>query len=171
MADEDELGSMMGDSGDEEDRAFLDDEDDQMVDDTSKVKGSKTGGKRFVAPLVPMIKGVCWEVGGVQHDDVLAGMKTSILLCDEKGETIESPINPLTSQYWIVDMPPPAPPKLDSQMLLKKVDTSGTVELVKTSSSSKSKAPFPNALLGDFVKAIQGTTYNQNLLVELLKKQ
>jgi hypothetical protein len=157
---------MMGDSGDEEDRAFLDDEDD---DDTGAKKGKP--GKRFVAPLVPIIKGVCWEEDGVQSDEVLAGMRASVLLFDDRGDGISGPIDPLSSQYWVSDMPPPPPPKMDSQlMMMKKLDASGGVELINKI-GSKAKTPFPQALLCDFVKAIQGSTHNQILLVELLKKQ
>ena len=168
VGDDEEMGSIMGDSGDEEDRAFLDDEDEDGAENTVKNKG-KPLGKRFVTPLVPMIKGVCWELRGVQDDDILAGMRATILLCDEKGDVIEGPINPFSSEYWAVEMPPPPAPKIDSQMVLKKVDGTGTVELVK--SSAKTKNPFPEALLGDFLKAIHGTTHNQILLIELLKKQ
>lgn len=162
-ADDEDIGSMMGDSGDEEDRAFLDDEDDEAA-------GTKKGkpGKRFVAPLVPIIKGVCWEVEGVQNDEMLAGMRASVLLVDERGDRLQGPIDPISSEYWVSDMPPP-PPKLDPQMVMKKTDATGRIELVKT--GSKAKTPFPNALLGDFVKAVHGSTHNQILLVELLKKQ
>ena len=169
IGDDEEMGSMMGDSGDEEDRAFLDDEDDDIVDNTVKNK-SKQVGKRLVAPLVPMIKGVCWETGGVQDDKVLAGMRASILLYDDRGDGIDAPINPFSVEYWVTEMPPPPAPKIDSQTVLKKAEGSGIVELVKVS-SSKAKNPFPDALLGDFLKAIRGTTHNQTLLVELLKKQ
>ena len=163
------MGSMMGDSGDEEDRAFLDDDDDDNVtDNTIKNKG-KSVGKRFVAPLVPMIKGVCWESRGVQEDDVLAGMRATILLYDDKGDGIEGPINPFSSEYWAIEMPPPPAPKIDSQMVMKTMNGTGTVELVK--GGGKTKHPFPEALLGNFLKAIDGTTYNQILLIELLKKQ
>jgi chromatin assembly factor 1 subunit A len=167
--DDEELRSMMGDSGDEEDRAFLDDDDDETVDNTVKNKGKQVG-KRLVAPLVPMIKGVCWETEGVQDDEVLAGMRASILLYDDRGDGIDAPINPFSTEYWVREMPPPPAPKIDSQMVLKKAEGSGTVELVK-SASLKTKNPFPDALLADFLKAIQGTTYNQTLLVELLKKR
>ena len=166
--DDEEMGSMMGDSGDEEDRAFLDDEDEDAVDNTVKNKGKQVG-KRFVAPLVPMIKGVCWETGGVQDDEVLAGMRASVLLFDDRGGGIDSPINPFSTEYWVIEMPPPRAPKVDSQLVLKKAEGSGNVELVKA--SSKTKNPFPDALLADFLKAIHGTTHNQTLLVELLKKQ
>ena len=169
IGDEEEMGSMMGDSGDEEDRAFLDDEGEGAMDTTVKNKG-KSVGKRFVAPLVPMIKGVCWEIGGIQGDDVLAGMRASILLCDDKGDGIDAPINPLSTDYWVTEMPPPPALKLDSRMVLKNAEGSGIVELVK-GSSSKTKNPFPDALLRDFLKAIHGTTHNQILLVELLKRQ
>jgi chromatin assembly factor 1 subunit A len=169
VGDDDEMGSMMGDSGDEEDRAFLDDEDDDnATDNTTKNKG-KSVGKRFVAPLVPIIKGVCWESSGVQEDDVLAGMRATILLYDDKGDGIEGPINPFSSEYWTVEMPPPPAPKIDPQMVMKTVDGTGTVELIK--GGGKTKHPFPEALLGQFLKAIDGTTYNQVLLIELLKKQ
>ena len=163
-ADDEDMGSMMGDSGDEEDRAFLDDEDDEAA-------GTKRGkpGKRFVAPLVPMIKGVCWEVEGVQNDEILAGMRASVLLFDERGDRLQCPIDPLSSEYWVSDMPPPPPPKLDPQMVIKNFDATGRIELVKT--GSKAKTPFPDALLRDFVNAVQGSTHNQILLVELLKKQ
>ena len=117
-----------------------------------------------------MIKGICWEVGGVQKDDLLASMKTVVLLYNEKGDALQFPINPLSSEYWAVDMPPPAPPKVDSQMLLKKVDGDGVVELVK-GTSSKAKQSFPAALLGNFLKVIQGNTDNKAFLVEILKKK
>jgi chromatin assembly factor 1 subunit A len=166
-ADDEDMGSMMGDSGDEEDRAFLDDEDD---DATGVVKNKgKPGGKRFVAPLVPMIKGVCWEIGGVQSDSILAGMRANILLCDEKGDGLQGSIDPLSAEYWVSEMPPPPAPKFDSQIVLKRVDGNGVMEVVKP--SSKTKTPFPDALLGDFLKAIHGSTHNQTLLIELLKKQ
>jgi chromatin assembly factor 1 subunit A len=168
VGDEEEKGSVMSDSGDEDDRAFLDDEEDD-VERTGKNSKGKAVGKRFVAPLVPMIKGVNWETGGVQKDGVLAGMRATILLCDEKGDGVEGPIDPFSSEYWVVEMPPPPAPKIDLQMLLKKGDTPGTIELVK--GLAKTKALFPGNLLGDFLKAIQGTTHNQTLLVELLKKQ
>ena len=168
--DDEEMGSMMGDSGDEEDRAFLDDEDEEG-DGATKSKGKPAAmGKRFAAPLVPVIKGVCWETKGVQGDDVLAGMRATILLFDDKGNGLDEPINPFSAEYWAVtEMPPPPAPKLDSHMVLKKADTNSTVELVKP--SVKSKSGFPDALLGDFLKAIQGTTYNQIFLVEILKKK
>ena len=165
-ADDEEMGSMMGDSGDEEDRAFLDDEDD----DTGTKKGKlRETGKRCVAPLVPMIKGICWEVEGVQRDEVLAGMKATVLLFDDRGERLPGPIDPHSSQYWVSDMPPPPPPKFDTQMVIKKVDANGGIELIKA--GSKAKTPFPEALLCEFVKAIRGSTHNQILLVELLKIQ
>jgi len=161
---------MMGDSGDDEDRAFLDDEDEEG-EGVTKSKGKAAAmGKRFAAPLVPVIKGVCWETEGVQGDDVLAGMRATILLFDDKGDGLDKPINPFSAEYWAAaEMPPPPAPKLDSQMTLKKGDTNGVVELVKT--SGKSKSSFPDALLRDFLKAIQGTTYNQIFLVEILKKK
>ena len=157
---------MMGDSGDEEDRAFLDDEDDV---DAAKYKGKGKGGKRVIAPLVPVIKGVCWEVGGVQEDELLSSMRARVLLFDEKGEGIRPSIDPFSADYWITDMPPPPPPKLDSQLQLKKADTMGGLEVVK--GSAKSKTPFPESHLKDFLQAIQGSTDNQTLLVELLKKR
>jgi chromatin assembly factor 1 subunit A len=168
IGDEEEIGSMMGDSGDEEDRAFLDDEDDERAGDVIKTKG-KPGGKRFAVPLVPMIKGLCWETGGLQEDELLSGMRATILLYNDKGEGIAGPIDPFKSDYWAVEMPPPPAPKIDSQMQLKKVKTNGTIELVK--GLSKNKNSFPDDLLGDFLKAIKGSTDNQVLLVELLKKQ
>jgi hypothetical protein len=159
---------MMGDSGDEEDRAFLDDEDDEntttAVPEKTKVRSA---GKRYVAPLVAMIKGVCWEVDGVQNDEILALMKGVVLLFDEKGDVLSTPIDPLSSEYWAVDMPPPAP-KVDSQMMLKKVNGDGGVEVVK--GTSKTKHLFPDALLGDFCKAIHGNNDNKAFLVEILKK-
>jgi hypothetical protein len=161
------MGSMIGDSGDEEDRAFLDDEDED--ENPGKVKGKQVMGKRFAAPLVPVIKGVCWETEGKQEDEVLLGMRATILLFDDKGEGVDAPINPFSAEYWVSEMPPPPAPKLDSQMVLKKFDANGTVEVVKT--SVKSKYAFPEALLADFLKAIQGTTYNQIFLVEILKTQ
>jgi chromatin assembly factor 1 subunit A len=164
--DDEEVGSMMEDSGDEEDRAFLDDDDD---DDTTNNTVKATGKKRFVAPLVPMTKGVCWEsTEGIQEDEMLAGMRASILLFDDKGDEISGPINPFSSEYWAMEMPPPAP-KIDSLRGLKKLSGTGTVEFVKT--SAKTKTPFPDALLGDFLRAIHGTTHNQILMIELLKKQ
>lgn len=166
----DDDGSMIEESGDEEDRAFLDDED---VDDEGNVQGDvKRGkkGKRFVAPIVPVVRGVSWEEGGVQGDEVLRWMRARILLCDEDGRGFEGPIDPLSGKYWVQDMPPPPAPKGDAHMVLKRADASGTVELVK-STGSKSKAVFPESILGDFLKAIQGATHNQILLVELLKKQ
>jgi chromatin assembly factor 1 subunit A len=164
VADDDE-GSMMGDSGDEEDRAFLDDEDDE---DAVKYKSKGKTGKRVIAPLVPMVKGVCWEVGGTQKDEVLASMKAGMLLFNEKGDGIRTSIDPFSAEYWITDMAPPPLPKLDSQFRLKS-ETSGGSQSVK--GSTKPKAAFPDALLRDFLKAIQGSRDNQNLLVELLKKQ
>ena len=176
----DDDASVMDESGDEEDRAFLDDED---LDDEGnlqsvtpgrdgKIGGKKGLGKRFVAPVVPVIKGVCWEVGGIQGDDILAGMRAGILLFDEKGDGLRPPIDPLSTEYWISQMPPPPPRKCDAQMLLRPVDASGTAQLVKpTIGASKSKIPFPENMLGEFLKAIQGATHNQILLIELLKKQ
>lgn len=168
-AADDEEGSMMGDSGDEEDRAFLDDEDDEntttAVPEKTKVRSA---GKRYVAPLVAMIKGVCWEVDGVQNDEILASMKGVVLLFDEKGDVLPAPIDPLSSEYWAVEMPPPAP-KVDSQMILKKVNGDGGVEVVK--GTSKTKHPFADALLGDFCKAIHGNNDNKAFLVEILKKK
>ena len=116
-----------------------------------------------------MIKGVCWEAGGVQDDELLTNFRASILLYDNKGDGIDGSINPLSSEYWIAEMPPPLARKSDPQMLLKKNDANGTVDVVK--GSSKSKTPFPDTLLRDFLKAIHGSTDNQILLVELLKKQ
>jgi hypothetical protein len=169
-ADDEEMGSMMGDSGDDEDRAFLDDEDEEGEGATKSKGKTAAMGKRFAAPLVPVIKGVCWETEGVQGDDVLAGMRATILLFDDKGDGLDKPINPLSAEYWAAaEMPPPPAPKLDSQMTLKRGDSNGVVELVKT--SGKSKSSFPDALLRDFLKAIQGTTYNQIFLVEILKKK
>jgi chromatin assembly factor 1 subunit A len=167
-ADDEDIGSMMGDSGDEEDRAFLDDEDDET---TATAKNKGKSGKRFVAPLVPMIKGVSWEVGGIQHDPVLSVMKANILLYDEKREALQGSIDPLSAEYWVSEMLPPPAPKFDSQMvlILKGVDGNGVVEAVKGSSTVRK--PFPDALLGDFLKAVSGATHNQILLVELLKKQ
>jgi len=167
-ADDDEMGSMMGDSGDEEDRAFLDDEDEE--DGATKTKGKSGMGKRFAAPLLPVIKGVCWETNGVQRDEVLAGMRATRLLFDGKGDSLDESIDPFSSKYWVVaEMLPPPAPKLDSQIVLMKIDASGSVEAVKT--SVKPKSAFPDALLVDFLKAIQGTTYNQLFLIELLKKR
>lgn len=154
----------MGDSGDEEDKAFLDDEDDEATANAAQ----KQKGKRFVAALVPVIKGLCWETSGVQRDEVLAGMRATMLLYDEKGQGIVGPINPFSSDYWANEMPPPPAPKIDAQMSLKNCETSGTLELVKRSTKSNS---FPAAQLRDFLKAIQGSTDNQILLVELLKKK
>jgi len=176
----DDDASTMDESGDEEDRAFLDDED---VDDEGNVQsvtagrdgrtsGKKGPGKRFVVPIIPVIKGVCWEAGGVQGDDVLAGMCAGILLFDEKGDGLRPPINPLSKEYWISEMPPPPPPKGDAPMVLKYVDASGTAQRAKPrTAASKSKTPFPENILGEFLKAVQGATHNQILLVELLKKQ
>ena len=167
LADEDDMGSMMGDSGDEDDRAFLDDEDDE---DAAKYRTKgKPSGKRFTAPLVPMIKGVCWEVQGVQTDEVLASMKAGVLLFDDRGDAIKGPIDPYSAEYWITEMPPPPPPRIDSQLLLKKAEGSRGVELVK--GTTKAKTPFPEGLLKDFLRAIHGSTDNQTLLVELLKKR
>jgi chromatin assembly factor 1 subunit A len=163
---DDEEGSMMGDSGDEEDRAFLDDEDDV---DAAKYKNKAKGGKRVIAPLIPIIKGVCWEVNGVQQDEMLSAMKARILLFDDKGHGIKGSINPFSGEYWVTEMPPPPPPILDAQLQLKKADHTGGVELVRA--SAKAKTPFPDAHLKDFLKAIQGSTDNQILLVELLKKR
>ena len=163
----DDDASMMEESGDEEDRAFLDDED---VDDEGNVQAdAKPGkkGKRFVAAIVPVVRGVSWECRGVQRDEVLAGMRAGILLWDEGGRGIEGPIDPLSGKYWGVEMPPP---KGDAQMVLKRGDASGAVEVVK-SSASRSKTAFPDSILAEFLKAIQGATHNQILLVELLKKQ
>jgi hypothetical protein len=168
IADDEEMGSMMGDSGDEEDRAFLDDEDDDNVATAAPGKPkNRTAGRRAVAPLVPMIKGVCWEIDGVQSDEVLGSMKRVVLLYDDKGDVMQRPIDPLSSEYWAADMPPP---KIDSQMLLKKVDGDGAVELVK-GTLSKGKQSFPEALLNDFLKAVQGNTENKAFLVEVLKKK
>ena len=162
-ADDDEMGSTMGDSGDEEDRAFLDDEDEE--DGATKNKSKSAIGKRFAAPLVPVIKGVCWETNGVQGDEVLAGMKATILLFDDKGDGLDESIDPFSSEYWaIAEMPPPPAPKVDSQMVLK-------VDANAAKTSAKTKSVFPDALLVDFLKAIQGTTYNQLFLIEILKKK
>ena len=161
------MGSMSGDSADDEDRAFLDDEDEE--DGGTKSKPKSTLGKRFAAPLATVIKGVCWETDGVQRDDALARMRASILLFDDKGDVIEGSINPFSSEFWVTEMPPPPAPKLDSQLFLKNGETKGTAELVKT--AVKSKSQFPDALLRDFLKAIRGSTYNRIFLVEILKKQ
>jgi hypothetical protein len=162
--------SMMEESGDEEDRAFLDDED---MDDEGEVQGgAKRGkkGKRFMAAIVPVVRDVSWEQGGVQGDEVLRRMRAGVLLWDEEGQGVEGPIDPLSGKYWVQEMPPPPAPKGDVQMVLKRGDASGTVELVK-STGSKSKAAFPETVLGEFLKVIQGATHNQILLFELLKKQ
>jgi hypothetical protein len=162
--------SMMEESGDEEDHAFLDDED---VDDEGNIQGdAKRGkkGKRFAAPIIPVVRGISWEQGGVQGDEVLRGMRARILLWDEEGRGVRGPIDPLSGKYWVQEMPPPPAPKGDAQMVLKWGDASGTVELVK-STGSKSKAAFLETVLSEFLKAIQGATHNQILLVELLKKQ
>ena len=156
---------MMGDSGDEEDRAFLDDEDDTGPKAPKTAKGTK----RFVAPLVPSVKGVCWEVGGVQPDEVLNGMRAESLLVDERGEMVRGGIDPFCVTYWGGEMPPPPPVAKDAQMMLKKVGESGMLEVSKA--GVKTKTPFPEGMLADFLKAIHGTTHNQTLLVELLKKQ
>ena len=161
----DDEESILEESGDEEDRAFLDDEDDS---EQAKSKG-KTMGKRFAGPLEPTIKGICWEDGGVQGEEMLSQMKASVLLFDDKGNAISTPINPLSVEYWAVGMPPPPAPKMDAQMLLKRSDGSGIVQVGK--GTVKTKAAFPETLLPQFLKAIQGTTHNQVLLVELLKKQ
>ena len=164
LGDDDE--SILEESGDEEDRAFLDDEDDS---EQGKSK-SKPMGKRLAGPLEPTIKGICWENGGVQAEEILSQMKASVLLFDDKGNAISTPINPLSAEYWVIEMPPPPAPKMDGQMLLKKSDASGIVQISK-GTSVKTNAAFPDALLPQFLKAIQGTTHNQVLLVELLKKQ
>jgi chromatin assembly factor 1 subunit A len=143
-----------GDVADEEDAAFLDDAEE----------GAR--GRRFAAPLVPFVKGICWEsVEGGQQEEMLRGMRAEVLLFDEAGEPRTGTIDPSRGEYWVSEMAPPV--KGDGQMLLK-VDNAG-VDVVK--GAGKTKTPFPDALLRDFLRAIDGTTHNQILLVELLKKK
>jgi hypothetical protein len=86
------------------------------------------------------------------------------------------PIDPFCMDYWSTPMPPPSALKID--VLLKK-DTPVKKDSIKTfdsikvqkAPSAKSNHPFPQAYLADFLTAIQGTTHNQVLLVELLRKQ
>ncbi|BFZ59992.1 hypothetical protein YB2330_001014 [Saitoella coloradoensis] len=156
LSDLDDDEAMTEDGEDEEDQAFLDDEEDVQK-------------KRAAGQLVSVVKGPAWE-GGLE---VFGGMRVQVILEVPEGEGLDP-----FKDYWTVPKVKEVATNVEVRDGVAPIFAAPSLKppTVKREASTpagegKGLAAFPPAHLPAFLRAIQGSTLSQLLLIETLRQQ